>query len=82
MFLLAEFDEEQYRREVAEEGFEEGRQQERRNTIFRMFDKGMTDEVICNFLGETVSMEELSDIRMEWKRNNKESQSIKRDLIK
>ncbi len=72
--LLAEFDEEQYRREVAEEGYEKGRSEgiiegslkERRNTIFRMFDKGMTDDDICDFYWKEISSEELENLRTEW----------------
>ncbi len=86
--LLAEFDEEQYRREVAEEGYEEGfekglekgrseginegSQKERRNTIYRMFDKGMTEDDICDFYGKEISSEELSRLRNEWTNRNKE----------
>ena len=68
--LLAEFDEEQYRQAVAEEGYEEGyekgHQDERRKTVFRMFEKGMSDQDILDFYGSLISEEELSTLRNDW----------------
>ena len=68
--LLAEFDEEQYRQAVAEEGYEEGyekgHQDERRKTVFRMFEKGMSDQDILDFYGNLISEEELSTLRNDW----------------
>ena len=72
--LLAEFDEEQYRQAVTEEGYEDGysegirdgHQDERRKTVFRMFEKGMSDQDILDFYGSLISEEELSTLRNDW----------------